>query len=61
MTKYAKAIIAAVLAGLTALGTALIDETVSKGEWVAVAVAFVTALAVVWQVPNKPPVTIQDK
>ena len=61
MTKYLKAFTAAVLAGLTALGTALIDETVSKAEWVAVAVAFVTALAVVYGVPNKPLVTVQDK
>jgi hypothetical protein len=51
---YAKAIIGAAVAGLTALGTALTDDTVTTTEWVAVAVATLTALYAVWRVPNKP-------
>ena len=51
---YAKAIIGALVAGLTALGTALTDDTVTGAEWVAVAVATLTALGVVYAVPNRP-------
>lgn len=54
MTKYAKAIVAALIAGLTALGTALTDETVTTAEWTAVAVATLVALGAVWGVPNAP-------
>jgi len=52
---YAKAVLAAAIAGLGALGTALTDGSVSTAEWVAVASAVVVALGVVWGVPNKPP------
>ena len=51
---YAKAIIGALVAGLTALGTALTDDSVTTAEWVAVAVATLTALGVVYAVPNRP-------
>lgn len=52
---YAKAWTAAVVAGLTALGTALIDEQVSPAEWVGVAVATLGALGAVYAVPNRDP------
>ena len=55
MGKYAKAIVGALLAGLAAYSAALSDGTVSRGEWVAVAVALVGALGAVWAVPNKQP------
>ena len=51
---YAKAIVGAAVAGLTALGAALADDQVTTVEWVGVAVATLAALGVVWAVPNKP-------
>lgn len=52
-TTYAKAILGALIAGLGALATALTDEKVTSGEWVAVAIAALTALGVVYAVPNQ--------
>lgn len=49
---YAKSIVAAVVAGGTALGTALADDTVTTGEWVGVALAVLGALGIVAAVPN---------
>ena len=51
---YAKAVVAALLAGLGALGTALVDNQVSPAEWVGVAGAALAALGLVYAVPNKP-------
>lgn len=50
----AKAITAAVIAGLGALSTALTDELVTGPEWITVAVATLTALGGTWLVPNTP-------
>lgn len=59
MQAYAKAIVAAIIAGLTSLSTALVDgnglNSVSDGQWVVAVIAFLTALAAVWAVPNTPP------
>jgi len=51
---YAKAIVGALVAGLTALGTALADNQVTTVEWVGVAVATLGALGIVYAVPNRP-------
>lgn len=50
--KYAKAAVGALVAGLTALGTALTDGTVTGVEWTVVAVATLVALGTVWGTPN---------
>jgi hypothetical protein len=54
---YAKAILAAVIAGLGSLATALVDDKslgdVSDGQWLAAVLAFLVALGVVFAVPNK--------
>lgn len=52
---YAKAAVGAAIAGLGALGTALTDGHVTGVEWVAVAIATLTALAAVWRIPNHTP------
>lgn len=52
LAKYTKAVMAAVIAGLSALQVAQADNVVTQNEWVTVAVAFLTALGVVWGVPN---------
>lgn len=52
---YAKAITGALVAALTALGTALDDGVVSTQEGVVIALALVTGLAAVWAVPNATP------
>lgn len=54
MGKYAKAIVASLTAGLTALGTALADDTVTRLEWVGVAIALLGAAGITYMVPNKP-------
>jgi len=51
---YAKSIVAALLAGLGALGTALVDNTVTPAEWVGVATAALAGLGIVYAVPNRP-------
>lgn len=52
MSKYAKAIVGATIAGLGPLYLALDDGAISAQEGVTVAAAFLTALGVVWGVPN---------
>jgi len=54
MNKYAKAIVAALTAGLGAYGTAVADGSVTAQEWVGVAVAVLAGLGLVWAVPNQP-------
>ena len=49
---YAKAVIGALIAGLTAIGTALTDGGISPAEWVAAAIAFLVALGGVYAIPN---------
>ena len=52
MNKYAKAIVGAIIAGLGPLYLALSDGHVTGQEWITVATATLTALGVVWGVPN---------
>lgn len=54
MAHYAKAIVGALVAGLGALVTGLSDEALSTAEWLIALIAFLTALGVVWAVPNRP-------
>ena len=51
--KVAKAIIAAVIAGATALATGWDDSVLTSSEKALAVGAFVTALGAVWAVPNK--------
>lgn len=53
--KYAKAWIGALIAGLTAVATAMDDGAVSSAEWVVVAIATLSALGLVYAVPNAKP------
>ncbi len=56
--EYAKAIVGAVLAGLTALATALTQNgDVSAAEWVAIAIAIVATFGGVYAKRNAPPGT----
>lgn len=52
--RYAKFIVAAFIAGLTALTAAITDDKVTNAEWVMVALAVAGALGV-YLVPNRPP------
>lgn len=54
---YMKAIVGGLVAGLTALGTAMTDDTVSTAEWVGIAVATLGALGIVYATPNREPST----
>ena len=53
MTRYAKAIVGALVAGLTSLQAALDDGGITAQEGVGAAIATLVALGVVWAVPNK--------
>lgn len=53
MMFMAKAIVAAVIAGLGTLVTALTDETVTASEWATIALATVVALGAVFGIPNR--------
>ncbi len=54
MGRYAKAIVGALVAGLGALQTSLVDDRVTGNEWVMIASATLAALGLVWGVPNSP-------
>lgn len=51
--KYAKFIVAAGVAGLTVLASAITDDKVTSSEWVAIALAVLGAIGV-YVIPNKP-------
>lgn len=55
ITHYAKAIVGAIVAGLTAAQAALDDGGITEAEGVGIAIATFAALALVWAVPNTPP------
>jgi hypothetical protein len=61
VTAYLKAVVAALVAGLGALGTALADNQVAPVEWVAVAVATLVAGGAVWRVPNAGPAPAEHR
>lgn len=52
---YAKAIVAALVAALAVLGTALTDDVITASEWVLVVSAFLGGLGITYAVPNKAP------
>lgn len=54
MDKIAKAIVGAAIAGAGAYGVAVADGSVTAAEWSTIAVATLTALGLVWGVPNAP-------
>lgn len=54
ISRYWKAIAAAVVAGGGALGTALEDGVVTGAEMGVVAGAVLAALGAVWRIPNRP-------
>ena len=51
---YAKAITAAIVAGLATLQIAAGDGTISGVEWIGVASAVFASFGLVWAVPNAP-------
>lgn len=55
MVSYLKALVGAAVAGLGSLYQALDDNGVVAQEWVAVAIATLAALGVVWGTPNLDP------
>lgn len=57
---YRKAIVAAAIAGLTALYAAMADDKVSTGELIMIALALAGGGGVTWAVPNAPNPTVRD-
>jgi hypothetical protein len=53
VSKYAKAIMAAVAAGAGAVATALTDDVITAAEWWSVGGAVAAALGLTWMVPNQ--------
>ncbi|WP_172384811.1 hypothetical protein [Streptomyces sp. MNP-20] len=54
VSKYTKAIVAALAAGAGTIGAALTDDTVTAAEGWAALIAVLGALGFTWAVPNKP-------
>lgn len=54
LPRYAKALVAAGVAGAAALGVALDDGSITAVEGIAAACAALTALGSTWAVPNRP-------
>lgn len=56
---YLKALVAAIIAGLSALSGLLVNNTalsdITAGQWVTVAIAFLVGLSAVFAVPNQVP------
>lgn len=59
LSSYLKAFVGAIIAFLTSLSTALVDDKgfadITDGQWVVAIIAALTALGVIWAVPNTPP------
>lgn len=53
--RYAKAIAAALVAGGGTLSTALADDNITSGEWLAIVLAVLAAAGITAWVPNKTP------
>jgi hypothetical protein len=51
---WAKALVPVLLGALYALEAAWSDDIITRGEWIGIALAAVTAVGV-WATPNKPP------
>ncbi len=51
---YRKAIVAALVAGLTALYAAMADDVITAGEWVMIVLALLGGGGVTYAVPNAP-------
>lgn len=60
ISKYWKAVVAAVVAGAGSLSTALADDTISAAEGWTAGVAVLVALGFTWAVPNKGAVAGED-
>lgn len=59
---YAKAITGAIVAGLASAQQALLDDSaISSAEGVGIAIATLTALALVWAIPNGEGVVVDDE
>lgn len=59
---YAKAITGAIVAGLASAQQALLDDSaISSAEGVGIAIATLTALALVWAIPNGGGVPADDE
>ena len=54
ISRYWKAVVAAVVAGGGAVSTALVDDTITSGEGITIALAVAGALGLTWAVPNRP-------
>lgn len=52
--RYGKAIVAALVAGLAAVGTALIDGNISPDEWVVIVIALLSGSGLVYVAPDAP-------
>jgi hypothetical protein len=53
ISKYWKAVVAALAAGAASLSTAILDDTVTAAEGWAALIAVLGALGFTWAVPNK--------
>ena len=59
MAQYLKAFVGAVIAFLSSLSTALVDDKgfgdITDGQWVVSVIALLVAFSAIWAAPNTPP------
>lgn len=55
VSKYAKAVVAALAAGTASLSTAMSDDMVTSGEGITAVLAVLGALGITYWVPNREP------
>lgn len=60
ISKYAKAVVAALAAGAGSLSVAVTDDVVTAAEGWSALIAVLAALGFTWAVPNKAPTTGED-
>lgn len=61
ITRYAKAVVAALAAGAGTLSVAVTDDVVTAAEGWAALIAVLGALGFTWAVPNKPATTGKEE
>lgn len=61
LNQYVKAIVAALVSGVMAWGTAMSDGEITSTEWSAVVIAFLVGLGAVWAAPTNAPQTADVK
>ena len=61
MSKYAKAVVGAIIVGLATTQVALTDNIISNVEWLQIVSEVVASLGLIWALPNAKEVAIVEE